>query len=170
MEGEITAPSGGQSIEEELRAVHAGLVADRKPEVFELPGYGRKLQVEYRVLSSDESDEIGEKIAAEIRDGKLENPMFYGQIDSLIKSCTRFYTEVDGERVPLEVSGWGDERLAAKVGIQVPEPVTARRILRLVMVDDRLVAEHAQEVAVWMTRALREVQTDFTQASPATPA
>ncbi len=176
--GGTNAPAQGVSIDDELRAVHAGLVAEREPEVFELPGWRKKLQVEYRVLLSGEQDEIATKVAEEVRYGKVEDVMFIASIDTLIAACIRIYTEIDGELVPLEESApglegmpirWGDERLAQRLGIALPDKPTARLILRNVLVDDRLVAEHAQQVQVWMARALREVRTDFPNASPATP-
>lgn len=180
--GEMTPAPVGNSIADEIAAIHAGLEAEREPEVFELPGYGRRLMVEYRVLSNEEQEEISEKIAEQIRSKQIENPVFMGLIDNLIQGCIRFVREVDGEVVPLhealggEETGapirWGDDRLADLVRLPRPETgkLRARAIVRGVLADDRLVQSHAQEVTRWMERSLSEVRTDFTTASSATAA
>jgi hypothetical protein len=171
----LAAAAGGvesaapKSIEDEIRAIHAELQAEKPPETFELPGYGKRLQVKYRVLSSDEQDEIGKKIAEQVAAEQITEPLFMGYIDNLIAACVGFYFEEDGELRPLEERPgyeggpvrWGDERLARFVGLAEPDTMRARHIVRGVLADDRLVLEHGQAVTTWMTRALRKIQADF---------
>lgn len=175
---ETKAPVGGatttgpKSLEDELRAVHAGLTRERKPETFELPGFGRRLQVEYRVLSSDEQDEVAERVAEQSKDGQVDTPFFTALVDNLIKACVCFKTETDGAVIRLRrdddpedaaVIRWGDKRLAAMFKIDGPDgkDPSARQIMCQLLGDDRLVMEHGQAVMLWMKESLREVQTDF---------
>jgi hypothetical protein len=175
--GAADAALKAPSIADELIAVHEGLTAEREPEVFLLPGWGKKLQVEYRVLRPEETDEIGDRIADQIRAKEIDNPAFMVLIDGLIAACVQFITQVDGEDVPLHVAlegdgakpiRWGDPRLREMLRIDEEEAPRVRHVVRAVLGDDRLAQRHAAEVNRWSERELEKVHADFTKASPAT--
>lgn len=175
--GAATAAPAAPSIADELLAVHEGLTAEREPEIFLLPGWGKKLQVEYRVLLPEEAEEIGDRIAEQLRAKQIDNPAFMVLVDGLIAACVQFITEVAGEDVPLHVAlegegakpiRWGDRRLAKMLKLGEEDAPRARHIVRGVLGDDRLVQRHAAEVNRWSERELEKVHTDFTKASPAT--
>jgi len=175
--GPVTAAPVAPSIADELLAVHEGLTAEREPEVFLLPGWGKKLQVEYRVLRPEEAEEIGDRIAEQLRAKQIDNPAFMVLVDGLIAACVQFITQVDGEDVPLHVAlegegskpiRWGDPRLRAMLKLDEEEAPRTRHVVRAVLGDDRLVQRHAAEVNRWSERELEKVHADFTKASPAT--
>jgi hypothetical protein len=169
-EGGTIAPAG-KSIEDELRQIHDGLAAERETETFPLPGYGEKLQVEYRVLTDDEAEELSDKVAEQVRAGELEgqSPMMVALVDALIMACVQFVTLVDGKEVPYHQTRgeqtpirWGDERLRGLAGlVEMDGPPTARQIMNGVMTDRRLVEGHAREVSRWAEGELQKVRTDF---------
>lgn len=181
--GEETTLAGvGRSIEDELGEVFDGLHAERKPEIFELPGFRERLQVKYRVLTKDEADEIGEKVAEQVRAGDVDNLPFTILIDGLIASCVGFYTEreVDGEAKVLPLNEtlresddklirWGDPRLLAIFAAKLAEIHDGEDISRLtvrqrivgIVGDERLVHRHATEVNRWAERELEAVHSDF---------
>lgn len=181
--GGASAPlAGGVSIEDELDAIFDGLLAERKPEIFELPGWGRKLMAKYRVLEQEEGEEIGKRVAEQVSAGEIDNLPLTILIDGLVKSCVGFYTEreVDGERKilplnetltqPTEKPIKWDRELAAvfrkkleKVfGTEDISKLTARQIVRGVLKnDDRLVHRHGTEVNRWSERELEAVHSDF---------
>lgn len=161
-----------RSLAEELAATRAKLAEDRKPKLFELPGYGPKLQVKYKVIDYDTVSGIGDKIAEQIRAEQIDDGQLMALCDTLIQSCVGLFTDRDGEVIPLEEAEagyeggpirWGDERLARFVGLEAAEGQTlrARAILRGVITDDMLVLEHAQDVTLWMEQARRQVNKDF---------
>jgi hypothetical protein len=170
--GEIDAAAKPKSIRDELREVREKLKAERKPKMFELPGYGKGLQVKYKVVGYDEVNKIGDKIAEQVRSEQIDDSLLAGLSDTLVAACVGFYTERDGEVVALEEAEgleggairWGDERLVEILGLE-PQPgekLRVRAIIRQVLGDDKmLVIEHAQDVTRWMERARRQVDTDF---------
>lgn len=162
------------SIADEIRATHEALSAERKPKLFELPGFGAKLQAKYRVLPYEEQKEQGEKIAGEVQAEKFprSDVLLVGMCDALIGACLGFYTEVDGKPVPLEEADpeyeggpirWGDQRLARLCRLEAPEgkQLTARQIVRGVLTDPSLVIEHGEDVSRWMERERRKTEVDF---------
>lgn len=176
--GESAAPTSGTSIEDELGEVFDGLIAEREPETFLLPGWREKLQVKYRVLEQDEADKIGEKIAEQVRSGDVDNVPLMALVDGLIASCVGFYTEVDGEVVALNEAiseptdkpiRWDrslaevfSKRLEKVFGIDNVTKLTARQIVHGVLGnDDRLVQRHGREVNRWSERELEAIHTDF---------
>jgi hypothetical protein len=174
------APADPTSLGEDLVAIRTAMIEGAEPKMFELPGYGKKLQVKYRVIEADEVDEIGEKVAEQVRAEQVDNPMLVGLTDTIVTACVGFYSERtvkgDGEEVtetvPLEekygLSGgpvrWGDKRLWELLRLETDtgEALRVREAVRKILGDDRmLVLEHAQDVARWMERARRSVKTDF---------
>ena len=187
-EAERRAQAGGEPPEieqqtsdaDDLVAIRQAIKKGAEPKRFELPGYGPRLQVEYRVIDADEVDEVFEKLAAQVKAKKVDRPMVAGLVDTMIAACVGFYSERtvdrDGdtvtETVPFEekygLSGgpvrWGDPRLweALRLEVEPGETLTVRQAIEQIFGDDRmLVQEHAQEVARWMEDARRSVKTDF---------
>lgn len=163
---EDLAPS---SIASELSSIREGLQAEHAPETFELPGYGKRLQARYRVLSYDEVSEIGNRVAEQARAGE-EDLALLAMCDTLISACVGFYTERDGQLVALQETDpalgdapirWGDRRLADLVGLELEEPARAREILRGVIPDGLLIVDHHNRVSLWMQRAREEIDRDF---------
>jgi hypothetical protein len=171
--GADSAASQPMSIADEIRATHEALSAEREPKLFELPGFGPKLQAKYKVLSYDEQKEQGEKIAGELQAEKFprSDVLVIGMSDMLIGACIGFYTEVDRKPVPLEETDpeyeggpirWGDQRLARLCRLAADgDQLTARQILRGVLVDPSLIVEHGEDVSRWMERERRKTEVDF---------
>lgn len=169
LEGAPTA----ESLADELVSTREKIKEGAKPKVFELPNYGRKLMVKYKVVDYDEVTEVGERVAAQVRNDEIDDAMYAGLVDTLISACVGFYRgNQDGEEVSLEEAAgleggairWGDDRLASLLRIQSPagEKLTARQVLLQVFGDNKLlVIDHAQEVTRWMERARRNVANDF---------
>lgn len=169
----LDAAPESKSLADELAATRKGLTEERKPKLFKLPGYGRKLMAKYKVIGYEEVSEIGEKITDQVRAEQIDDAQLMAFCDTLTEACVGFYTERDGKVVPLEEAEpgyeggpirWGDERLARFVRLEAPEGGTlrARAIVRGVLGDDNLlVAEHHNEVTLWMQNARRHVEQDF---------
>jgi hypothetical protein len=180
--GEIeAAPKPPVSLADELAGVKEALASEKKPKLFELPGYGRRLMVKYKVVDYDETAEIGEKVGEQVRAEQIDDTVVAGLTDTLVAACVGFYRGIDAEgkelsdddAIPLEVVlgdqeggpvRWGDDRLVGLLRIQ-PNPgetLRVRAIVRRALGDDKmLVVEHAQDVTRWMERARRQVATDF---------
>lgn len=173
-------PQSPTSIADELVTIREAIKKGAEPELFELPGYGKQLQVKYRVIDADEVDQIGEKVAEQVRSQQVDNPMLAGLTDTIVAACVGFYSERKVERdgkeitetVPLEEKynlpggpvRWGDKRLWDLLRIEADqgETLRVRAAIRKILGDDRmLVLEHGQDVARWMERARRSVKTDF---------
>lgn len=162
-----------ESLADELAGTREKIKEGAKPKTFELPNYGRKLMVRYKVVDYDEVTEVGEKVSAQIRAEEIDDAMYAGLVDTLIKACVGFYRggDDDAELALEQVAGleggpirWGDERLAKLLRIEAPdgEKLTARQILLQAFGDNKLlVVDHAQEVTRWMERARRNVASDF---------
>lgn len=160
------------SLGDELAATREKLAEEREPKLFELPGYGPKLQVKYRVVDYDSVNEIGDKVGEQIRSEQIDDAVLAGLSDTLVAACVGFYTEVDGKVIPLEEAEdlgegpirWGDQRLwdLLRLKAQEGETLRVRAAIRGVLGGDKmLVVEHAQDVTRWMERARRQVDTDF---------
>lgn len=174
--GEIDGALKPTSLAEELAATRKKLSEERKPKLFELPGYGPKLQVKYKVAEFDEVVEILEKIQEQVRSEQIDSTPSAKRVaelsDLLVSTCVGFYTEVDGKPVPLEEAEgleggpirWGDDRLVTLLGIE-PQPgetLRVRAIIREVLGGKKaLVTEHGTEVENWMERARKQVDSDF---------
>jgi hypothetical protein len=170
--GEIMDAPAPTSIDDELAAIREKASQGRKPKLFELPLYGRKLMVKYRVTDYDEAIEIGDKISEQLRAEQIEDGRLAGLSDMLVKACVGFFVEVDGEVVPLEEAKgldggpirWGDERLwnLLRLAPQEGETLRVRAAIRQILGDDKmLVVEHAEDVARWAERARRSIDEDF---------
>jgi hypothetical protein len=160
------------SLGEELAATREKLADERKPKLFELPGYGPKLQAKYKVVDYDEVNAIGDKVGEQVRAEQIDDAVLAGLSDTLVAGCVGFYTEVNGKVVPLEEVEdlgegpilWGDSRLWSLLRLEAQEGETlrVRAAIRKILGDDKmLVVEHAQDVTRWMERARRQVDTDF---------
>ena len=161
-----------ESLQDQLVTTRQKLKEGAKPKLFELPGYGPKLQAQYKVVDYDEAAEVGEKIVEQLRSEQIDDSVLAGLSDTLVAACTGFYTEVDGEPVPLEEAEdlgegsirWGDSRLweFLKLEPQPGETLRVRAAMRQILGDDKfLVVEHGQDVTRWMERARKQVSTDF---------
>jgi len=170
--GEVEGAPKPTSLADELAGIRRALAGERKPKLFELPGYGPKLQVKYKIVDYDSVNEIGDKVGEQVRSEQIDDAMLAGLSDTLVAACVGFYTEVDGEVVPLEQAEnleggpirWGDDRLVALLRLEphAGETLRVRAIIRGVLGDDKmLVVEHAQDVTNWMERSRRQVDTDF---------
>jgi len=161
-----------KSLGDELVATRERIKEGAKPKLFELPNYGRKLMVEYRVVDYDEASEVGENVTAQVRSEQIDDAMYAGLVDTLARACVGFFTERDGQTVPLEEAAkleggairWGDDRLVSLLRLQASagEKLTTRQIILQAFGDDKLlVLDHAQEVTRWMERARRSIGSDF---------
>jgi hypothetical protein len=170
--GEIDDAPKPISLADELAATREKLSEERKPKLFELPGYGPKLQVKYKVVDYDSVNEIGDKVGEQIRSEQIDDAVLAGLSDTLVAACVGFYTEVDGEVVPLEEAEglgegpirWGDARLWSLLRLEAAEGETlrVRAAIRGILGNDKmLVVEHGQDVTRWMERARRQVDADF---------
>jgi|GEM_PF-3385213 len=178
--GEIEDAPKPTSLADELAATREKLEEERKPKLFELPGYGPKLQVKYKVVDYDSVNEIGDKIGEQVRSEQIDDAVLAGLSDTLAAACVGFYTErkqkVEGkvvtEVIPLEEAEdlgdgpivWGDSRLWSLLRLEAREGETlrVRAAIRGILGGDKmLVVEHAQDVTRWMERARRQVDTDF---------
>lgn len=170
--GEIDGAPKRTSLAEELAATREKLSEERKPKLFELAGYGPKLQVKYKVVDYDSVNEIGDKVGEQVRSEQIDDAVLAGLSDTLVAACVGFYTEVDGKVIPLEEAEdlgdgpilWGDSRLWSLLRLETQEGETlpVRAAIRKILGDDKmLVIEHAQDVTRWMERARRQVDTDF---------
>jgi hypothetical protein len=186
--GEAPKDDAPTSTAEDLVAIREAIKDGAEPKLFELPGYGKRLQVKYRVIDADEVDAIFEKIAEQVKAEQVDNPMSAGLTDTIIAACVGFYSERTVERdgeavtetVPLQekygLEGgpvrWGDKRLWKLLRIaEEGETLRVRDAVCRVLGEDRmLVLEHAQDVSRWMERARRAVKADFSNASPETAA
>lgn len=174
--GEELAGHKPQSIDDELVGIREKLKERAKPKRFDLPGYGPRLQVEYKLIEYDEINEIGDKVTEQIRSEQIDDSVLAGLSDTLVRACVRFYkeVEVEGEKkvVPLEEAygleggpvRWGDQRLWDLLRLEAApgETLRVRAAMRQILGDDKLlVLEHAQEVTRWMERVRGQVDTDF---------
>src|SRR6185312_3798250 len=121
-----SAPSEApKSLAAELRADRERLTEEREPHIFDVPGYGEKLAVKYRVLKHEEIKEIQGGIARRAAAGE-ENAVLIGFCQTLARACVGLYTKRDGEYVALQEAEdlgadpirWGDERLAGVFGLE----------------------------------------------------
>jgi hypothetical protein len=170
--GEIEGAEKPASLREELSAIRQKATEERKPKLFELPLYGPKLQVKYRVVEYDALNEIGGKVGEQLRAEQIDDPVLAGLTDTLVAACVGFYTERDGKIVPLEEAEeleggpirWGDERLWNLLRLEAApgETLRVRAAIRQIFGGDKmLVIEHAQDVTRWIERARRQVNADF---------
>lgn len=168
------------SITDELTKVRQALTEDRKPKLFELPGYGRRLMAKYKVVGYDEANDIGDKVGEQLRAEQITDPVLAGLSDTLVEACVGFYRGVDAngeplpddQAIPLEKAEnldggpikWGDARLWEMLSLEaVPgETLRVRAAMRQILGGDKmLIVEHAQDVTRWMERARRNINTDF---------
>ena len=157
-----------QSLADSLRSKRERLTEEIEPRTFELPGYGKELQVKYRPLKREERKEILSavlRLAQAGEDRSAEN----GFCRTLARACVGFYTERDGETVLLNKAedlgddpiGWGDERLAKLFGMEVDGKPRAREVIEYVLGNDDHLEEHHNEVSRWMERGAIEADADF---------
>lgn len=170
------AEQAPQSIAEDLVAVREGLSEEREPKIFDLPGYGSKLQAKYRVPTREETKEA-KGLVFKLASAGEENADIIGMCKLLSLTCVAFYEEIDGESVLLNQSRdrgdalirWGDERLAALLAIDI-DKIKARKMIEEVLapVDpesgtrslERIEIHHNQ-VTNWADRALEAGDRDF---------
>lgn len=178
--GEIDGAPKATSLSDELSGVRQALADEKKPKLFELPGYGRRLMVKYKVTEYDEFSEIGEKVVEQAHADQIDDTAYAGLSDTLVDACVGFYRGVDADgeplsdddAIPLEVAEgleggpirWGDSRLWDLLRLEAApgETLRVRAAVRQILGDKKLlVVEHAQDVTRWMERARRQVDTDF---------
>lgn len=156
-----------QSLADSLRQSRERLTEEREPRLFELPGYGKDLQVKYRVLSRAEKKESMKLVFTQAQ-AREERAAEKGMCSTLAKACVGFYTERDGKVVPLneaeglgdELIRWGDARLVELFAMNKDEP-RAREVIEYVLPDDDVLELHHNEVSGWMERVLGADDEDF---------
>lgn len=145
------------SLRDELLADRDRITADREPKLFELPGYGEKLQVKYRPLTREERKEITSAIFKHAQAGEERNAE-RGMASTLAKTCVGFYTDRGAGVVPLnEAEGlgddlihWGDERLAGLFDFTPTSGSKARETIEYVLGTDDVLELHHNQVTNWM--------------------
>lgn len=157
-----------QSIAEDLVAAREQLSKEREPKIFDLPGYGSKLQVKYRVPTREETKEA-KGLIFKLASAGEDNADIVGMCKTLATACVAFYEEVDDESVLLNISRglgdaplrWGDERLAALLGIEFEGKIRARSMIEAILVKPELIEIHHNQVTNWSDRALEADDADF---------
>lgn len=165
---EPAATPAPASIAEDLVAQRDRLSEEREPKIFDLPGYGSKLQVKYRVLTRQESKEC-KGVVFKLAAAGEENADIIGMCKTLAIACVAFYEEVDGESVLLNESRdlgegpirWGDERLAQLLDVEIEGRLKARSVIEGVLVKPELIEIHHNQVTNWSDRALEADDADF---------
>ena len=156
------------SIAEDLIAARERMSEEREPKIFDLPGYGSKLQVKYRVPTREETKEA-KGLVFKLASAGEENADIVGMCKTLAVACLGFYEEVDGESVLLNETRkvgdapirWGDDRLAELLGIEVDGKVRARKMIEEVLVTPERIEIHHNRVTNWADRALEADDADF---------
>jgi hypothetical protein len=157
------------SLRDSLLATRNRLTEEREPKVFELPGYGKDLQVKYRVLTRQERKEALGGVVKLAQAGE-ERAAERGMCSTLAKACVGFYTEQDGKTVSLnEAEGlgedlirWGDERLAELFGMDVSAgSLRAREVIEYVLGTDDILELHHGQIDRWMDQVLKADDEDF---------
>lgn len=156
------------SIAEDLVAAREKLSEEREPKIFDLPGYGSKLQVKYRVPTRTETKEA-KGLVFKLASAGEENADIVGMCKLLSICCVAFYEEKDGESVLLNESRglgdapirWGDERLATLLGIEVDGKLRARFVIEEVLATPERIEIHHNQVTNWADRALEADDADF---------
>lgn len=159
------APS---SIAEDLVAAREKLSEERAPKIFDLPGYGSKLQAKYRVPTRAETKEA-KGLVFKLASAGEESADIIGMCKLLSLTCVAFYEEKDGESVLLNVSRelgdapirWGDQRLADLLAIEVDGKILARHVIEQVLATPERIEIHHNQVANWSDRALEADDADF---------
>lgn len=149
------------SLRDSLRNVREQLSEEREPKLFEVPGYGSKLQAKYRVLTPDEEAELDKTRFKMLRAEDDDAPEWF-KCATLARACIGIYSEADGKVVPLnEAEGlgedmirWGDERLTQVFGLELDGPATARTMIEEIVgagpEGDKRVRAHFLAVAGWL--------------------
>ena len=156
------------SIAEDLIATRDELTKEVEPKIFDLPGYGPKLQVKYNVFERTATKE-SRGLTFRLAQAGEENADIIGMCKALTLACVAFYEEVDGKSVLLNESRglgddpvrWGDERLAALLGIEIDGKLKARTVIEGVLPKAELIEIHHSEVSGWSDRALARLDADF---------
>jgi hypothetical protein len=151
------ADTATTSLRDELLADRDKITAEREPKLFELPGYGEKLQVKYRPLAREERKEITAAIFKHAQAGEERNAE-RGMASTLAKTCVGFYTDRGDGVVPLnEAEGlgddlihWGDERLAGLFDFTPTTGSKARETIEYVLGNDDVLELHHNQVTNWM--------------------
>ena len=155
-------------IAEDLVATRDELVKEVEPKIFDLPGYGPKLQVKYNVFGRTATKE-SRGLTFRLAQAGEENADIIGMCKSLSLACVAFYEEKDGESILLNVARglgeepirWGDRRLADLLGIEADDKLRARQIIEGVLPKPELIEIHHSEVTSWSDRALARIDADF---------
>src|SRR5690348_6751021 len=92
-----------QSIAEDLVATRDELKKTVEPKIFDLPGYGSKLQVKYKAFERTATKE-SRGLTFRLAQAGEENADIIGMCKALSLACIAFYEEVDGASVLLNVS------------------------------------------------------------------
>jgi hypothetical protein len=160
------------SLRDSLRNVREQLSEEREPKLFDVPGYGSKLQAKYRVLKPSEEADLDKQRFKMLRAEDDDAPEWF-KCATLARACVGLYSEVDSKVVPLneaedlgeDMIHWGDERLAKFFGIELDGPVTARTMIEEIVgagpEGDKRVREHFLTVAGWLDQGQEAADEDF---------
>lgn len=165
------------SVWADLQREHDELAADRDALYLSIPGY-EHLVAKYRYVPLREMKKSNNKLR-QIKD--LTDATVIASVDSILMACDELLvTHPDGEK-PLGTSGTPlfdlpllaladegdppirfDDRLC--LGMGWPTGQDAHQIVRnLFAKNERLILQHAQELAEWTNSTAREVRGDFVE-------
>jgi hypothetical protein len=160
------------SLAESLRTARDQLSEEREPKLFEVPGYGSKLQAKYRVLKPSEETDL-EKMRFKMVQAEDDNALESFRCATLARACVGLFTEVDDKVVPLNEAEdlgddpihWGDERLAGVFGLDLEPPIKARTMIEQVVgagpEGEKRVRAHFLAVAQWLDQGQEASDEDF---------
>lgn len=148
-----------------LLEMRAKIGREREPRLFDLPGFGNKLQAKYRVLSRQERKDAQKQVWKMAQAGE-ERFAERGFCLTLARACVGLYTEDEPLNDAWEDFGeepviWGNEQFARKLGMDTPNP-RAREVIEYVFNrDDDALEEHHNEVSRWMEQSWESDDADF---------
>lgn len=157
------------SLLNELAEIREKIASEKKPLFEPLPGYDKKLIGQYRQLTDDEIDELEAK-ARKLKANEDDEAEIKLYAFTLAEALVGFFTEVDGERVPLENALEGDfegpirydTTLVRILGLDIEsDPPQVQEIVRKTFERKFLLETHFIKVDRWMSRVGDETDSDF---------
>jgi hypothetical protein len=163
LEVEEPESSPKESITDRLRKQHQE-AGQRKTTDLDIPDFDGGLFCRYRLLSSDELDDIVRKTRRST--SNRSDRMLYMVCDNLILSCEEFFVRDAGEEIPLaqvigrETPVRYDLDLATTLDFAkyLPDPPTARTILMGLFSNNSVAVQaHGARLSQWMMRSGRDL-------------
>jgi hypothetical protein len=155
----FSVSSNGSSLAARAQARRAQLSAKRTV-TLPVPGYQDMLSVEYRVLTYAETKRIVAR-NERIREEAVQDLTNYA--DQLIAASVTAY-ELPSKR---ELGAGWTLSLCKEMGVEIGEGMTTRQALFSVL-DDILLFKHYMEYMEWMQGAEADIDSEQSEAFPAT--